>query len=178
MRKWGEIQVHMAENAEDALIILNELIELHQKRWANLGYRGAFYSEYSVDFHKRLICSRLSGGEIQLLRIPAGNHTIGCRYCFIYNGTVMGYVGGFNYLPVKFYLPGFICHYFTILHNAVLGLDGYDFLEGEDDYKKSLSTDYNEMEDIIVHKRGIKQIVENLMVNLYKLFMRQNILID
>lgn len=171
--KFGKVRIHDAENVEDALKVFEELIQLHQKRWTERGDPGTFSNEYVVDFHKNLISRQIKKGEIQLIRVSAGNHTIGCVYNYVYEGKVYAISGGFNYLPEKFYLPGFICDYLVVLHNAMLGLSCYDFLAGaESEYKNSLSTDEYEMQDIKVIKKSMKLKIEKLTVSLFQLFRK------
>lgn len=173
--KFGKIQIIIAESTENALNILDELIQLHQKRWTERGERGAFSTEYDIEYHRSLICKRFEHGEIQLIKICAGDYTIGCVYNFIYRGNVLQVQGGFNYLPGNVYRPGFVCHYLAILHNAEIGLDSYDFLADSTDYKISLSTDFNEMHDIVLEKRSVKSKLQKIMVKLYRIIKKLRI---
>ena len=106
-----------------------------------------------------------------MLKISAGNHIIGCLYNLIDHGRVLYYLSGFNYLPGNIYRPGLVCHYFAIVHNATIGLSCYDFLDGEDDYKISLSTDYSEMQNIIVQKNSLKSKAEEITVRLHNFIL-------
>lgn len=171
--KMGGIKVQIAENVDDALKIFDELIELQQKRWADRESKGSLSNEYIINSHKTLISTRIKHGEIQLMKVSTGNHTIGCAYNFVYNGKVLCADSGCNYLPENYYLPGFVCDYFAIMHNAMNGLYSYDFMYGEQEYKKSLSTDYDEIYDIIVQKKSLKGYIEKTTVKLHRLIARQ-----
>jgi Acetyltransferase (GNAT) domain len=171
--KMGDIHIKIANNVEEALQIFDELVDIHNNRWADHEFTGALTDEYIINFHKIMISERYKYGEIQLISISAGNNTLGCLYNLIYDGNVLFYLCGFSYLPGNLYRPGLVCHYYTILHNAKLGFYTYDFLEGEDPYKKSLSTDFNEMETVIIKKRGMKYILENIIVRLYRLLKKK-----
>ncbi len=168
----GEIKVRIAETAEEALKIFDEYVELHQKRWTERGHQATMAGEYAVNFHKNLISKRFDHGEIQMIKISAGNYTIGCVYDLIYNREVLGISCGFNYLPSNVYMPGFVCHYYVVTHNAMIGLSSYDWLEGQSNYKKILSTNQIEMETIIIQKRSIKYTMDNIIVKLYRLYRR------
>lgn len=172
--KIGELRLQAAANVKDALEIFHELMHLHQKRWEEEGFPGSFSNQYYIDFHRKLISSRFQHGEIEMLKVTAGSHTLGCLYCFVYEGNVMGYSCGFNYLKGHLYSPGLICHYLAALHNAEKGLSCYEFLEGDDPYKKSLSTDYNEMKHIRIQKRNTKYLVWRSLVKLSSLHRRDN----
>lgn len=173
--KIGEIRVRIAESAEEALEIFDELITLHQKRWMERGSRGVFSSEYIIDFNKALVSKRFGHGEIQLIKISAGEHTLGCLYTIIYNQKVLGGHCGFNYIPGNLYSPGIVCHYYLIMHNTRIGLNCYDFMDGEAQYKESLSTNYNEIETTVIHKRNIKFRTENNLTKLLAIFRKKNV---
>jgi len=166
--KMGEIKISIPKTSEEALTIYDEYLELHQKRWIERGYHTAMLSEYAVNFHKNLISKRFDHGEIQLIKISAGNYTIGCVYNIIYNMEAYFISSGFNYLPSNVYRPGLVCHYYLVTHNALNGLSSYDFLEGQHDYKYSLSTNQIEMESITVRKNGIYQYMQKIILKFYK----------
>lgn len=173
--KIGEIRVRIAESVEEALEIFDELIMLHQKRWTERGSRGVFSSEYIIDFNKDLVSKRFEYGEIQLIKISAGDHTLGCLYTIIYNQKVLGGQCGFNYIPGNLYSPGIVCHYYSILHNADIGLNSYDFMDGEAQYKESLSTNYNEIQTTVIRKRNIKFRIENNLAKLLGMSIRSRL---
>lgn len=168
--KMGQMHLSIAENVEDAIKIFIELSQLHQKTWTERGYPGSFSNEYFDHFHKKLITERFEHGEIQIMKVTAGDHTLGCLYGFIYKGQFLGTLSGFNYLPGYLYSPGLICHYLAIIHYARMGLSCYDFLEGDDNYKRSLSTDYNKLQSIVVQKSNLKSKAEKIMLQLYGLY--------
>ncbi|RJP14838.1 MAG: GNAT family N-acetyltransferase [Candidatus Abyssobacteria bacterium SURF_5] len=166
-KKWGDIHVRVAGSAKDALGIFEKLVLLHQKEWKNRGQPGAFGTDYMIKFHKNLISRRFDHGEIQLMEITAGMNPIGCLYNFLYQGCVLFYQSGFSYLAKNVYRPGLVCHYHAVLHNAAKGFLLYDFLADDSQYKKSLSTDSNEMLSILVQKSRLKYKVENRIRTLY-----------
>lgn len=144
------------------------MVELHQKRWAQRNQPGSLSSEYVLNSHKNLICKRFEHGEIQLLKVSAGNHVIGCLYNFVYDGRVLCADSGYSYLNANYYRPGFICDYYGIQHNAEKGLLSYDFMHGEQEYKKSLSTDYIDIQDITVQKNSVKLNMKKAAAKLYR----------
>lgn len=165
--KLGELQLHVAENVDDALIFLDELIELHQKEWMGLGYQGAFADEDFVKFHRNLISRRFDDGEIQLVKVSAGSFTIGCVYSFIYKGKVFGCLCGFNNIPDIVSKPGLVCHYFAIVHNAMNGLISYDFhAGGEYAYTENLerlSSGYTEMQIMLLRQRNMTYKMDKII---------------
>lgn len=141
-QKDGEIHIEMAQSSAQALEMLDALVELHQQEWQKRGKSGVFANPYLYQFHRDLISSRFDAGEIQLLKVHTPNAVIGYLYNFIYQGKVLFYQSGLNYLPGNLYRPGLVSHYYAILFNASRDMRIYDFLAGDDGYKSSLGTDF------------------------------------
>lgn len=137
----GPILMDVARNLEEALEIFDEMTRLHLRLWEQRDKRTPLSSDYVYDFHKQLIQKRFEQGEIQLLRIRAGQMTIGCLYNFIFNRKVYFYQSGMNYERDKRLKPGFVSHVEAVKYNAEVGLSFYDFLGGYERYKMSLATD-------------------------------------
>jgi len=159
--KRGEIEIGVPKNPHDALNMLDELAQLHQKEWQRRGKPGAFSNDSFMKFHRELISTQFETGAIQLLCFFAGSEPIGRLYNFVYNGHVLYYQSGFNYLPGNLYRPGLVCHYLAVMRNAAEDRKTYDFLAGEAPYKESLSTDWRRIYDITVQKRKVKYAIEN-----------------
>lgn len=177
--KLGKIRINIAENLNDAFETFNELQQLHQRLWTERGHAGIFSNEFVLNFHKKLISRRFEHGEIQLIKITAGDHMLGCLYNLIYNENAITYISGFNYLPPGNILsPGYICHSLAVEYNAKLGLKSYDFLEGEDSYKKILSTDKNQMQDITIQRRNTGYYLQRIIVKLSRLFKEKGIILQ
>jgi hypothetical protein len=136
----GGLTIREAGDLSEALAMYAGLIELHQYEWKRRGKLGAFANDYFRSFHERLIRERMGYGEIQLLQISAGDKPLGFLYCFLYQGKVFFYQSGFTYGEGNAQRPGLVSHYLAILHNTSKGLNTYDFLAGEAQYKNSLST--------------------------------------
>jgi len=135
----GNLSVRVAMDSVEALDMLTELSRLHQERWSSLGKLGAFSSERFRLFHKTLICRSFASGAIQLLHVKAGNSTIGYIYNFIDAGKVYFYQSGFDYTNKRL-SPGLVVHVCAVQHCLDQGLLEYDFLAGDSQYKRSLST--------------------------------------
>lgn len=139
--KESKIHIRQAADADEALLMLDQLACLHQQRWQNRGKPGAFSNEYFYQFHRDLIRNRFANGEIQLLHIFSDKMTIGYLYNFVYRRNVLFYQSGFNYSTGNNnHRPGLVAHYFAIMHNTEQNMVTYDFLAGDSDYKRSLAT--------------------------------------
>jgi CelD/BcsL family acetyltransferase involved in cellulose biosynthesis len=159
----GPISREVATTADQALKIFDEMVKLHQHSWSRRGQAGAFKTEYFYNFHKELIRKRASSGEIQLIRIGAGELTIGCLYNFCYEGRIYFYQSGLRYEKDNRLKPGLLCHYEAICYNAGQGNGFYDFLASFDDYKQRLSTHQRPLVWARVQKPHIKFDVERFV---------------
>lgn len=144
-RGLGPLVVEEATDAAHATSIYDELVQLHGARWRAAGQPGAFADPWFDAFHRRLIEARLASGEIQLLRVRAGERTVGCLYNFVYRDRVAFYQCGLAAPAGPHDKPGLVTHAAAIEHAARAGLAIYDFLAGEARYKRNLSTDTAEL---------------------------------
>jgi CelD/BcsL family acetyltransferase involved in cellulose biosynthesis len=135
----GDIEVEVSRDERHAIDIYGEMLRLHARRWAARGMRGAFADPWFEQFHRRLIQTRHRHGEIQLVRVRAGNKTLGCLYNFVYDGRVLFYQCGLAMTDAPQLKPGYLCHAAAIEHNARAGHAVYDLLGGGA-YKERLAT--------------------------------------
>lgn len=138
----GPITVEIAQDLTQARGIYEEMLDLHGRSWEARGQQSHFLRQWIQEFHKRLIVERFDSGEIQLVRIKAGQHTIGCLYNFVYAGRVYFYQGGLVTEYDNKLKPGMVSHAAAIQHCANLGLAEYDFLAGTEQYKERMGTDH------------------------------------
>jgi CelD/BcsL family acetyltransferase involved in cellulose biosynthesis len=136
----GQLVLDVPATVEEALRRFAELVNLHERAWLERGKPGAFIP-WVRNFHERLIRQRFDTGEIQLLRLRAGEQTIGCLYNFVWQGAVDFYQSGMVYEEDGRLKPGLLCHAEAIRHNAALGHRIYDLLAGDSRYKQTLATD-------------------------------------
>ncbi|MBX3412969.1 MAG: GNAT family N-acetyltransferase [Pirellulales bacterium] len=141
----GPLTIVAAASVEEAESYLGELARLHQQLWTSRGEAGAFAGEFFSRFHRTLVRQCFAAGNIQLLRIAAGEATIGYLYNFVSGGHIAFYQSGFAYDENPKLKPGLVSHTLAIELNRQLGHRVYDFLASEAQYKRSLATDSQEM---------------------------------
>lgn len=142
--KHGPVSLELAGTLEQAFAYFEELKELHQRHWTGKGESGAFAYPFFMQFHNALIRECFADGMIQLLRVRAGEATVGVLYNFVYGGEVLMYQSGLNYALVESrnkQSPGLLVHAMAVQYNADLGHRCYDFLAGDGQYKQSLAND-------------------------------------
>jgi len=139
-RGYGALALEVAESTGQAMEILAELAELHQRHWRARGEPGVFADPWFVKFHQTLVERRFAHGELQLLRVRSRQRTIGCLYNFVWRGSVLFYQSGLVEEADPRLKPGYVCHARAVELNAALGHHAYDFLAGAARYKHSLAT--------------------------------------
>jgi len=142
---FGDLVLDEATTTAEALEFLAQLARLHQSTWISRGAPGSFASPAFCDYHRNLIERCFPLGWIQLLRLRAGTTTIGYQYSFLFEGRSYFYQCGYDYEVGEKTAPGVLMHTFAIRHAAQLGLNEYDFLAGDVEYKRRLATSSREM---------------------------------
>jgi CelD/BcsL family acetyltransferase involved in cellulose biosynthesis len=138
----GAVTVEVARDLTEARAFYDEMLDLHRRSWELRGQESHFLRPWIQAFHQRLIVERFPSGEIQMVRVRAGEYTIGCLYNFIHAGRVYFYQGGLVHEYDNKLKPGMVSHAAAIQHCAGLGLAEYDFLAGVEQYKERMGTDH------------------------------------
>jgi CelD/BcsL family acetyltransferase involved in cellulose biosynthesis len=137
----GPLRLERAESVRGAHAMLDRMAELHQAVWEARGKPGSFSAPFFRRFHHALIEVGVPRGEVALLEISCGETTIGLLYNFTWKGRMSAYQSGFAYQPGEAQAkPGLTCHHAAIGAALEQGLDVYDFLAGDDRYKRSLAS--------------------------------------
>jgi GNAT acetyltransferase-like protein len=135
----GPLRIEAATTSIEAQAALAELARLHTASWKARGRPGVFASPLFRDFHERLVGKAFASGGIQLLRILAGSETLAVLYNLVHDETAFFYQSGLRLLPDKRLKVGLLAHALAIEHCRRQGLSRYDFLAGDDQYKRSLA---------------------------------------
>ncbi len=157
----GEISLTLARDSEQALQYLDELKDLHQAYWTSRGHPGAFASPFFEKFHRELIARHMQDGTVQLVRLAAGDATIGILYNFVWRGHVYSYQSGFKYEDDNRIKPGLVSHWLAIEHYLKIQARCYDFLAGDSQYKSSLGTDSVSLAWMTARRSRLKYAIED-----------------
>ncbi len=140
------LTVRRAADVPEALRFLDSLAVLHQATWTGRGRPGAFADSWFVRFHRELVARGLPRGEIDLLRIAAGERVIGYLYNLLQRDWVGNYQGGFDYASADSHQkPGLTCHHMAVEFYRAEQRSSYDLLAGDDRYKASLAQSRTEL---------------------------------
>ncbi len=140
LRGLGDVEAEWAATETRALAIFDELVEVHQRHWLAAGEPGAFASGRVVAFHRELIARLLPRDAAMLFRVRAGGETIGCVYGLRDGERMLFYQSGVAQSADPKVKPGLVTHALCMQECLERGYDAYDFLAGDDRYKRELSS--------------------------------------
>ncbi|PZW46772.1 CelD/BcsL family acetyltransferase involved in cellulose biosynthesis [Humitalea rosea] len=137
----GEVLLQRAADAAEALDWFDALLRLHESTWRERGGAGAFATPFLQRFHRSLIAQGASRGEVDMLRVTAGEQEVGYLYNLRLAGRVFAYQSGLDHAGAGTHgKPGLTCHAMAVQRALEMGDAIYDFLAGADQYKRSLAT--------------------------------------
>ena len=131
----GSLSLTVARTTEEALSFFEAMRVLHEKYWQSRGQSGAFATEFARRFHRALISGHTDDGQVELLKLSAGQQQLGYLYNFVSFGTVYNYQSGFSYSGDNRDRPGLLAHAMAIERAMSQGCGAYDFLAGDASYK-------------------------------------------
>ena len=136
----GELAIRRAETVEEGRAFFAKMVALHNITWQARGKRGAFATAEVRRFYQTLLETGIPLGEVDLLRVTAGDAVVGYLMNFRHNDVVSAYQSGFDYAAATpQQKPGLTSHYLAIESYRSQGVALYDFLAGADRYKLSLA---------------------------------------
>jgi CelD/BcsL family acetyltransferase involved in cellulose biosynthesis len=127
-----------ARNASD---FFDDLVQVHQKRWNDLGMPGCFAADRFTAFHRAMVRDEIPGGGAVLARLRVRQRTVAAVYGFITASKFDVYQSGVEVAedgPV--HSPGVAAHLLLMAKLCERGVTAYDFLRGTSQYKNGLST--------------------------------------
>lgn len=149
LRAWeevGPLKLEIATTHDEADAFLDALKDLHQQYWGGRGKPGAFAEPFFARFHRALIRRPSDSQSVDLMRVSAGDQTVGYLYNFVNEGWVAAYQSGFDFgADADRLRPGLVCHLLAIEHYRRAGMRLYDFLGGEARYKRSFANAETEL---------------------------------
>ena len=140
----GPLTVKAASNSDMALDFFDRMKVLHTDSWRRRGNAGAFGKPFFEKFCRELIGTGSPGGEIDLLRITAGESVLGYLFNLHRQGTVYNYQSGFDDTD-RTARPGYVCHALAIAHYAARHAQYYDFLAKPNQLKQSFGSEPYEL---------------------------------
>lgn len=130
----------MVAEPDDLEATMTCLERLHQARRAEAGQRGAFGTPGLAAFQREVARRMLASGRLRLWRFDVGADAIGVIESFRQGDTVSFYTTGFDKKWQRFG-PGTRIMAVAIAAAIAEGATGFDFLRGDEPYKRRWGTE-------------------------------------
>jgi CelD/BcsL family acetyltransferase involved in cellulose biosynthesis len=123
-------------SAEELGPALDDLMILHERRWAGRGPlgRGAFFFPEFGAFHRDVSRRFLERGWVELISLEVKGRPIAMQYNFDFRGTTHYYLSGFDPEWQRF-SPGLVLMGGAMARAIARGRSEFDLLRGDEPYK-------------------------------------------
>lgn len=135
---YDSLSLEWADTLNDAVDAFNEMVELHQARWASIGKPGSYSSSRFTRFHEDLLSRLVPQGRMVFVRVRSGDTTLGIVQLFIENSRALLYQCGRS-VAENAQSPGVVVDYLAMEECLKQGLDAYDFLAFATQHKRQLA---------------------------------------
>ncbi len=129
--------VRMSASRDEVRRDMVTLRALHRKRWG--AQSRAFLTDEYIQFHQDLAERAFDRGWIRLFAMETGSRTVAMLYCLVYDGRYYYYQGGWDTDYARNRI-GLVLMHRAILQAITDGARIFDFLRGEESYKRRWAT--------------------------------------
>lgn len=154
----GDLKLTIAHSSDQALEFFHEAGKLHVLRWSDSGYNN----EQFIQFHQNLIIENYSQKNIDLMKVSAGDVTVGILYFQKVNKNVYFYLHGLNYESDNKLKPGLVGHALATQYYIDQGMQVYDYMGGYSQYKCQLASRTEDMITICIQRPRVMFTIEKI----------------
>jgi CelD/BcsL family acetyltransferase involved in cellulose biosynthesis len=131
------------------------LVALHEQRWAAGGGDGAFRDPRSQRLHRRFMAELAQRGQLWLTTLDLDGQPAAAWYGFTAGDTVYFYQSGRDPRWERESVGQVLLA--TMIRRALeRGFKRFDFLRGEDAYKRQWTTTGRTTQELVVFRRGLR----------------------
>lgn len=139
------IELVRAHDATAARSMLKALRTLHQRRWAGRGKPGVFASPIFSGFQEHIVARYMASNRAWLVGLRRGERWLAVRYLLRAGDRLYSYLSGVDTEGEPDLAPGMLLHLLTIDHGVAEGVQVYDFMGGDYEYKRRLALETDTM---------------------------------
>ena len=140
---------------------IKDLFELHYSRW---GMDPNTIELQRLEHYETEIAQMLSDKKyLSLWFLNFEGKRIAAMYTYDYNGTRYYHKGGYD-INYKAYSPGSVLLFHTIKHAFEEGIKVYDFLRGDEAYKKLFSNSFRQNWNVVAGSSMLKVAAFRLLM--------------
>ncbi len=153
---FGELSVAVAVSAEEKLAFFQAMVQLHESHWSEEEQEhGAFGNPRILRFHERLIAQSGAGDGAQLIRVNAGDQTVGYVYNLVWRDTSYFYQAGIDYKRFgSCGSPGLLLLTRAVEYALANGIARFELMAGDSAYKRTLGMAENKMVWLSLDRNG------------------------
>jgi CelD/BcsL family acetyltransferase involved in cellulose biosynthesis len=140
------------------------LVNLHQRRRKSIGELGCFSSERFTAFHRDMIAQFFDLGALCLTRIEIDQRPVAAEYAFTGGDVTYYYQGGFEPEAASC-SPGWLQLMASIRAAIDRGSRYYDFLRGDEPYKRRWGAVPIPLECITVFNNGFRSRIRGQILD-------------
>ena len=144
--------VELLRDADVVLGALDDLYALHEQRWRRDGYPGVFQQPAKREFMQRFCAVACARGWVRCYVLIADGVRCGVLLAFHWRGTASYYQMGWA-PDGPLASPGVLLLAESIEQAIREGLDTYDFLRGDEEYKRKWTSDAVAQRTLVVGQR-------------------------
>jgi CelD/BcsL family acetyltransferase involved in cellulose biosynthesis len=162
LRSLGDARGEWAETTSRAEELFHQMMQLHQARWNADGQPGVYSSARFREFHLELLNRAVPLGLMGIFGVTAGGRLIGCCQFLIDHRRVLHYQCG--RAPSSGRVSyGMAIDYLCICEALRRGYEAVDYLAGETEHKRRMSTHQAEMAWVVWRRTSLKNAAIDAM---------------
>lgn len=160
----GPVQLDCARSAQEALTWFEAIEPWHRQRWGaqpgRIGTSG-FQNPAFIHFHQTLIRSAFADRHIRIWRLSAGARVVAWLYNFRWDSTEAFYLGAWDPNLDPAMRAGLVAHQMVMDQCLEEGIEIYDFMAGDSQYKRQLANQESELIWLVLQRPRLKFCVED-----------------
>lgn len=134
-----------------------DLIRLHKDRWQGRSEDIGFSTETYVNFHRDVMAETLKQNALRLMLLIGDEGAIAASYCYRWRGAFYFFQGGISKDYADFRI-GEVLMGHAIEQAISEGMQIFDMLRGEHDYKKSLTDKFRTRAHLRLNQPTIRSL--------------------
>ena len=138
LREATNYRFHVVGSQAELDLHYPDLIRLHKDRWQGRSEDIGFSTETYVNFHRDVMAEMLKQDALRLMLLIGDEGAIAASYCYRWRGAFFFFQGGISKDHADFRL-GEVLMGHAIEQAIGEGMQIFDMLRGQHDYKKSLT---------------------------------------
>lgn len=163
----NEFIIEEAKSSEDLTEMINNLVQLHQERWNEVGFPGAFYDERFRNFFKEIVSTAQKNKRLWFKQAIDSRGVCASRMLLQYNGRYYDYMSGFNdESPSAKYRPGFGLLLNLIEDSLEQPVERIELLRGEEEYKYDFTDECIKNWKITIPVQNEEKTLRNIPVKI------------